>query len=253
MQATKLIPIVLVAVLVLATGLFYFVPSLRPAMVDGWFKAAQGYSPGKSPEDCLDQFKKAIEKRQYDIAKDYLLGDYAELFEKGSADARELARGLDDLAEVMKSTQTKSDKVDVMLYWLDPFPTFKYDIKNKSGDQAVAMIHWEADKPRVATGLTAIGSERYDVNPLMLHALLPTGTTLPSAMQVNLKQVNGVWKVELPAKFGDRHLRDTVEALRKNATNYRNALADIKNSIKNNPAVKQDFEREFKSNLEKAK
>ena len=253
MQATKLIPIVLLVGLALATGVFYFMPGLRPAVVDGWFKVAQGYGPAKSPEECLEQFRKAIEKRQYDVARDYLMGDYQELFVKGSADARELARGLDDLADVMKSTQTKSDKVDLMLYWLDPFPAFKYDIKHKSDDQAVAMIHWGPDEGRVRTGLAAISSERYDIPPLMLHALLPSGTALPSPMQVNLKQVNGVWKMAIPVQFGDRHVVSSVETLRKNATNFRNALADIKNSIKNNPAVKQDFEREFKNNLEKAK
>ncbi|MFQ3650000.1 MAG: hypothetical protein SNJ75_06680 [Gemmataceae bacterium] len=253
MPAYKMVPMVLIGLLVLATSVFWFMPSVRPAMVDRWFKAAQGFNPAKSPEDCLDQLKRAIEKRQYDIAKDYLTGDYAELFAKGAPDARELARGIDNLLDVMKSTQTQSDKVDVMLYWLDPFPPFKYDIKNKSGNQAVALIHWAQDEPRVRTGLAAISTERYDIPPLLLHSLLPTGTTLPAPMQVNLKEENGVWKVELPAKFGDRHLRDCVEALRKHATNFRNALADIKNSIKNNPAVKQDFEREFKSNLERAK
>jgi hypothetical protein len=253
MPAYKLVPLVLAGLLVFATGFFYFFPDARPQMVDRWFKAAQGFTPAKSPEDCLDQLKKAIEGRHYRIARDYLTGDYAELFVKGSADARELARGIDDLLDVMRTTQTQSDKVDVMLYWLDPFPPFKYDIKNKSDKQAVALIHWAQDEPRVRTGLSAIASERYDIPPLLLHSLLPTGTTLPAPMQVNLKEVDGVWKAELPAKFGDRHLRDCVEALRKHATNFRNALADIKNSIKHNPAVKQDFEREFKSNLERAK
>jgi hypothetical protein len=253
MHAAKLIPGILLGAVILALGVFYFVPSTRPGIVDGWFKAAQGYNPAKSPEDCLDQFKRAITNRQYDVAQDYLAGDYLELFKKGAADARELARGIDELADVMKTTGVKSDKVDVLLYWLDPFPAFQYDVKNKSSGSVTALIHWRDDAPRVQAGLQSLSTERYDILPLMLHSLLPTGTTLPAPMAVTLKETNGVWKIEMPVQFGDRHLRNCVEALRKNATNYRNALADIKNSIKNNPAVKEDFEREFKSNIEKAK
>ena len=62
-------------------------------MVDRWFKAAQGFSPAKSAEDALDQFKKAIEKRNYRVAKDYLTGDYLEFFVKGSDRRRGAGRG----------------------------------------------------------------------------------------------------------------------------------------------------------------
>jgi hypothetical protein len=253
MQVSKMIPGILLGAAILALGVFYFVPSTRPGIVDGWFKAAQGYTPAKSAEDCLDQFKRAMEKRQYDVARDYLSGEYRELFMKGADDARELARGIDELADVMKTTGVKSDKVDVLLYWLDPFPAFRYEVKNKSSGTVMALIHWRDDAPRVQAGLQSLGTERYDLVPLMLHSLLPTGTTLPSPMAVTVKETDGVWKIEMPVQFGDRHVRNCVESLRVNATNYRNALQDIKQSIKNNPAVKEDFEREFKSNIEKAK
>jgi hypothetical protein len=254
MHVAKVIPIVLAVVLVLLTVVFFFVPALRPAMVDRWFKSAQGFKPAASAEDALDQFKKAIEKRKYDIARDYLTGDYLEFFTKGSADAAELAAAIDELRDVMKSTGVKSDKVEAALYWLDPFPVFKYEVKNKQSGGTLGLIHWNEDASRLRDGVPLAVNERYyEKNPRMWHALLPVGTPVPPAMNVVVKDVGGgVWKIEMPFQAGDRHLRDTVEALRKNATNYRNALRDVKQNIKNNPAVKEDFEREFKTTLEKA-
>ena len=77
MNAAKLIPIIIGVVLVLTVGLFIFVPGMRPAIVDKWFRQAKGLGPATSPEDALDKFKRALEKRDYDAAKHYLTGDYA--------------------------------------------------------------------------------------------------------------------------------------------------------------------------------
>lgn len=248
MPVAKLIPILIGGVLLLAVGVFYFVPSVRPAVVNNWFNQAKGFGPATSAEDALDKFKRAIEKRDYDAAKQYLTGDYAEFFSKGMNDARELVTAIDELTAAMKTTGVKSDKVDLWLFWLDPLPPFKYEVKNKDTGTVTALVHWNEDAAR----LRGVTTETYRVNPLLMHSLLPTGTAIPVAMTVYLKKAGEGWKLELPIRSGDRHLRDCVETLRKNATNYRNAIQDIKNSIKNNPAVKEDFEREFKTNLEKA-
>jgi len=251
MHVAKLIPIVLAVVLVAVTIVFFFVPALRPAMVDGWFKKAQGFTPAKSGEDALDQFKRAIEKRNYRVARDYLTGEYLEFFSKGADDAAELAAAVDELRQVMKDHGVKSDKVEGALFWLDPFPAFKY---TKASGASFAQLHWAEDAARLRDGVSAAVNEKYyEKNPRMWHALLPIGTLIPPPINVGLKDVGGgVWKIEIPVTAGDRHMRDTIEALRKNATNYRNALRDIKQNVKNNPAVKEDFEREFKTNLDKA-
>ncbi|MGL4551233.1 MAG: hypothetical protein ACRC33_08595 [Gemmataceae bacterium] len=253
MPVAKAIPIFLLIVLVLATGVFFFVPATRPAMVDRWFKAARGYSPAKSAEDAMDQFKRAIERRDYDVASDYLTGDYREFFVKGTADAQVLARETTDMASVMKSTGVKSDKVDLMLFWLDPFPAFKYTVQKSSGGSTLAQIHWNEDALRLRDGFSKVSVEENRRHFLMFHSLLPNGTAIPAPITVAVKEVGGAWKIEIPVQlFADRHLRDTVEALRKNGTNYRNAIADVKNNIKNNPAVKEAFESEFKTNLDRA-
>ena len=56
MHAGKAIALFAVIVLILAAGLFSFVPSSRPAVVKGWFRKAAGFSPAKTPSEALDKF-----------------------------------------------------------------------------------------------------------------------------------------------------------------------------------------------------
>lgn len=247
MHAGKAALLVILGAVVLAAGVFTFVPTLRPALVQKWFQQAKGFTPATSPEDALDKLKQAVEKRDYESALTYVTGDYAEFLKKGGPDAAELAKGIDELRDVMKTTGTKSDKVDYALFMLDPFPVFKVGSVTKASKGSMATINW-ADEAARYSGAPSIVD--WKINRLLMHSLVAPGLLQPQ--EVVIKDTGEGWKVELPVSFGDRHLRDTVEALRKNATNYRNALRDVKNSIKNNPAVKEDFEREFKANLEKS-
>jgi hypothetical protein len=249
MHAAKVLVLVVIGGVVLASGVFAFFPSTRPGIVKKWFHQARGFTPANSPEDALDKFKQAMEKRDYEAAKLYVTGDYLEFLTKGANDATELVRAADELKDVMKTTGVKSDKVDFMLFKFDPFPPFKVSDVKKSSASATAVLNWDNDVARFRNVNTAVSE--YKVNMLMLHSLMPTA--LLQRWTVTVKDTGaGGWKIEFPVQVGDRHLRDTVEALRKNATNYRNAMRDIKQSIKNNPAVKEDFERQFKTALEKS-
>jgi len=247
MHAVKVLLLVLVGGLVLATGLFAFVPSTRPAIVKKWFLQMAGFSPATSPEDALDKLKKALEKRNYEAAELYVTGDYLEWLQKGGKDAKELVTAVDELSSVMKTTGTNSDHVDLALFKLDPFPPFKVEDVKKSENGATARLSWVEDLSRFK-GVK--GMADYKISPLMLNSLLPSA--LLSRLDVTVKNLDGVWKVELPVQIGERHMRECVEALRKNATNYRNALQNVKDKIKNDKAVKQEFETEFRTNLEKA-
>ena len=48
-------------------------------------------------------------------------------------------------------------------------------------------------------------------------------------------------------------LRDTVEFLRKNGSNYRNALSNLKNDVKNDAPTKENFENSLKKYLQESK
>ncbi len=253
MHAAKVLLVVLIGGLLVAAGVFAFVPSLRPAFVKAWFQKASGFTPATSPEDALDKFKKALEKRDYEAAALYVTGDYKEFIDKGGKDAKELATAVDDLQAVMKTTGVKSDKVDYALFLLTPFPaTFKIAKVEKQGDdKATAILDWSDDLARFAAVRTHLAD--WKINPGLLFSLMPSNSL--TLVKVNLKQEAGAWKIVVPAEItgvGGRHVRDSVEALRKNATNYKNALNEIKTDIKNNPATKEDFERSVKVALEKS-
>jgi len=247
MHAGKALLVVVVVGLLVAVGGFTFVPKTRPAIVQKWFLKGAGFSEATSPEDALDKLKLALEKRNYEAVKLYITGDYVEWFNKGYGDALELVKAVDELRDVMKTTGTKSDKADFVLFMLDPFPPFKVGDSKKSEKAGVAWINWTEDIARYR-GTPSVSDWR--VNNLLYHALLPSALLPP--MQVTVKQTDGGWKVEIPVQIGDRHVRDTVEALRKNATNYRNALREIKQNLKNNATTKEDFEHELKVALEKS-
>jgi hypothetical protein len=247
MHAGKAILLVLIAGAVLAAGVFTFVPKSRPAIVKKWFLQAKGFSPAKTPEDALDKFKQALEKRDYEAAKLYVTGDYLEWLDKGGPDAAELVGAVGELRAVMKTTGVKSDKVDFALFKLEPFPPYKVGAVKKNDKSAVARIHWADD---VARFQSAPSIADWRINWLMIHALMPSAALDP--IDVSVKDTGSGWKIDFPVQVGDRHLRDCVEALHKNATNYRNALRVVKQNIRNNPAAKEDFEREFKSELEKS-
>ena len=249
MQATKLIPIILIGGLLLASGVFYFVPSLRPAIVQKWFHQAKGFSNATSAEDALDKLRKAIEKRDYEAAKLYLTGDYLEQFSKGLEQAKLMTASIDNLRSTMKARNISSDKVDLWLYWLDPFPPFKYEVKNKSEGGTPAVIHWHDEDGRFKGVLGK--SVDLKIDPNMAHALLPVMTAVPLPLKATVKEVEGSWKVEIPVSVA-RHVREGVQALEKHAGNYSNAIDSAKENLKIEATVKGDFEGALKSKLEKA-
>jgi hypothetical protein len=77
---------------------------------------------------------------------------------------------------------------------------------------------------------------------------------LARVLPVSLKQESdGAWRIVFPVQIADRHLRDTAEYLRKNGSNFRNALVSLKTDVKNNPTTKENFEGSLKTNLEQSK
>jgi hypothetical protein len=259
MHGGKALLLILVVGLLVATGVFIFVPGVRPGFVQDWFNKAQGYTAAKSAEDALDKFKQAIEKRDYQAASLYLGGEFKEFFDKGRKDAEEIAKAIDDLRHAMKNHGVKSDKGDFVLFMIDPFPAgFKYKPESK-GDTTTAVIDWSEDvKTRYKDGIVAWGADRWQVDNRIINSLLPAAVLAAPAMTVAVKkESDGAYRIHFPVSSGsginERHVRDTVEYLRKNGSNFKNALTGLKNDVKNNPTTKENFERDLRSKLEESK
>jgi hypothetical protein len=260
MQGGKALLLILVVGLLVAGGLFYFIPGLRPAFVQEWFHKAKGFTKATSAEDALDKFKQAIEKRDYKAASLYLGGDYKEFFDKGIQDAQELGSAIDDLRHAMKTNGVKTDKGDAVLFLLDPFPAgFKYKPASK-GDKTTAELDWTEELHRYKEGAAVLaGADRWHVNNLILNSLMPFSLSVASGMTVTVqKDKDGAYRIYIPVTTGtgsvtERHMRDNIEYLRKNGSNFKNALTGLKNDVKNNPVTKENFEKDLRVKLEESK
>jgi hypothetical protein len=251
MHGAKALFVLALVALVVAAGVFTFVPSLRPGPVKKWFRTASGFTPATSPEDALDKFKRALEKRDFETAALYCSGDYKEFIEKGSGDGKEIGDAVDALRAVMKDHGVKSDKAEFMLFSLDPFPPFKIENVKKDGEEkATAQLNWTEEVLKHA----GQGNPGWQINPRIYTSMLPrVASNIP--LDVALKKgADGSWTVVLPVQVVERHMRDQIEYLRKNATNYRNALASLKTDVKNDPATKEkeNFEKALQTKLEGA-
>jgi hypothetical protein len=249
--------VILLVVSAIYLGVAWNVRSVRAGPVKGWIRSAKGFGPAKSPEDALDKFRQAIEKRDYDAAGQYLSGDYKEWFDKGADDAESLANEIDNLKAAMKKHGVKSDKGSFVLFALDPFPGgFKYDVSKGSGDSVVATINWK-DELATHQGQAILN---WQVDNRTWNCLLPFALdprySVPLQVTVK-KESDGHWRIQIPVSSGTslsaRHLRDTVDQLRKNGSNVKNALQGLKNDVKNEPQTKENFESSLKTKLEQSK
>jgi len=260
MRATKALLIVFVILVVTFAaylGVAWYVRDVRAGPVNGWIRSAKGFGPAKSPEDALDKFRQAIEKRDYDAAAQYLGGDYREWFDKALEDAESLAREIDNLKAAMKKHGVKSDRGLFVLFALDPFPGgFKYDVAKGSGDSIAATINWKDE----LLNHQSQAIQGWQVDNRAWNALLPFALDTRSAVPLQVtvkKESNGTWLIHFPVSSGTtanaRHLRETVDFLRKNGSNFKNALQGLKNDVKNEPQTKENFESALKTKLEQSK
>jgi hypothetical protein len=251
MNGAKTLLVVVIIAAVVATAVFYFVPSTRPGFVEKWFRTASGFTPATSGEDALDKFKRALEKRDYKTAAIYCSGDYKEFLEKASDDAKGIGDAVDALLSVMKAHGVKSDEADVGLFLLDPFPAGFKVVKSQDGTTAV--LDWSEELRKHLVDVQG-GFKTWNINNRAWSSLLPVSLGVATSLPVELKKVGESWTVVMPVERGDRHLRDQVEFLRKNATNIRNALESLKTDVKNDAATreKQSFESALRTKLENA-
>jgi hypothetical protein len=250
MQATKVLLFVVVLGALAAAALFTFVPSTRPDPIKGVFRRLSGFTPASTPNDCLDKFKKAIEKRDYETAAQYTTGEYTEFLLKTSKGAQKLGQAVDDLVYNLDKYGVRSDKAKLVLHRIEPFPrSFKVNDVKTNGDKAVAVLSFEEELLQLKSE-TNVNDWKVDLN--MVYALLPDVPVNVVSWTMNVELVNekGSWKINFPVTT---RLRRSTEALKDNATNYANALNSVKYEVKNDPGSKEQFERRLKTALEESR
>jgi hypothetical protein len=223
-----------------AVGLFLFVPSSRPPIVKGWFRKAMGLGPAKTPTEALDKFREAIKKRDYETAAEFCDTEYREQVLKVAKGAQKLGEAIDSLVYNMDKHGVISKKAQHMLRLLEPFPkTFKVvDVKeSEGGKKALAKI---SDDTEQFTAETKPDPTFFSKNRHMIQALSPVEIGIDYDVIELVKEDTGFWKIKLPVT---PRLRTSVEALKDNATNYANAIIQVRDEVKNNPPTKEGIER----------
>ncbi|MSQ95152.1 MAG: hypothetical protein EXR98_11435 [Gemmataceae bacterium] len=85
-------------------------------------RVAQGYTAAKMPAEAMDQFRTAIQARNYKNAAYYCTKDYAEYLTRTHAGAAELGADIDQIRAFGDKDGIVSDKLQIILHKLDPFP-----------------------------------------------------------------------------------------------------------------------------------
>ena len=250
MHAGKLLVLVLIGGAILLTGVFALVPSTRPPIVRKWFRSASGFSPAKTPQEAIDRFKDCIKKRDYETAAEvYCTGDYREQMLKVAIKAKELGEMIDSLVYNMDSKGINNPNTKYMLKLLEPFPrTFKVTSIKESGDKAIATVLGDDEVIKVDRPLPPNFKETHGS---LINSLFPVDPFGPPMTAIELvKDSSGYWKLNLPVTT---RLRLSVDALKEKATNYRNAIQEVRDEVKNNPVTKEDIQTRLETALDKSK
>jgi hypothetical protein len=245
MHGVKVLIVVIVVGVLAAAGLFALVPSTRPAIVKKWFRQASGFTPAKTPTEALDKFRDAIKKRDYETAADYCDNAYREQVLKVAPQAKKLGEAIDSLLYNMQKAEINSPKTKTTLKYLEPFPTSFSVLKIKEVDDKNAVAFLGSDE--VFDKDTHVQRNLLDKHANMMRTLVP----IPNLSEVELvKEDTGFWKIKWPVT---PLLRVKVDALKNNATNYANALNQVRDEVKNNPTTKEGLQTELERRLNESK
>jgi hypothetical protein len=248
MPASKALFILLVVGVLATGGAWFFVPTLRPGWVDGWFKKAAGYTPAQSPEQAIEKFRELVKKRDYDTAMMYCGGDYLEQLKIGGAAATTLGKAIDNLRYTFIETKKlKSDKVEFALLMLDPFPPeFKVlDLKKQGDDKAYAALEFTYGRPLEPGSMTD-----WRIDPNMYMTLVPVAPKVLIDLKKEGTGNEAAWRIYFPVPGP---LRQRVTTLKDYHGNFTQALNKLNTELKNNPDTVNDIERKLKVELEEAK
>jgi hypothetical protein len=247
MHAGKALILVVVGVVVLALGVFTFIPSTRPGFVKQLFRQASGFTPAKTPTEALDKFREAIKIRDYETAAEYCTKDYREQVLKVASGAKKLGEAIDSLLYNMEKNGVVNNKTRFTLRLLEPFPkTFKVvDIK-ESSKGAIAQLAEDDPLPKLDQPLPQGFLSGHE---LMIGSLLPDATGVFNQVTL-VKDETGHWKIDMPVT---PRLRLSVDKLRDSATNYANAIYQVRDEVRNNPVTKEGVQSELERRLNESK
>jgi hypothetical protein len=210
-------------------------------------RAAKGYKNADTPQACADMFKRAVEKRDYDIAAHYCTAGFGEQLRRGEKPAAELGEAIDNLNYQLKERSLVRDETRIVLYALDPFPKdVQITVGKEKGDTAEATLVFSTpvlygNQP--ASGQWNLKPEIFNVYTRSMRVVNPTTAVVP------MKKEGAEWKLDFPV---DATLQLRVGYLTSKYKDYVNPMQIVTQEVKNDPSTKENTTTRLKSLLEQA-
>jgi hypothetical protein len=209
-------------------------------------RAAKGYKDADTPQVAADMFKRAIDKREYDVAAHYCTAGSAEQFRRGADAATNLGTAIDNLGYQMKERGLMRDEVKVVLYGMDPFPKdILITVSKESGDTAEATFVFSM--PYISNQPTS-GAWNIKQEILQVYCRSMRYANATTAI-VPMKKEGNQWRFDFPA---DPALQARVGYMNDKYKNYTNPMEMVTLEVKNDPSTKENTTQRLKSLLESA-
>ena len=201
--------------------------------------SARGYPKAKTPQECVDLFKKAVAARRYDKAAKYCTREYAEQLTRGADAAQDIGEAIDELNTRLTQDGVATSELDLVLHYHDPLPSrLTMTIKSTGESEATAVLG--VTEPRLQTYYPS--TWEIDLRfAKALYAYVP-GT-------VRLVKQDGYWKLDVPVTPEQRVQVDTLIA---NHKNYANAFKKAAEEVRTDRTTKLEVEKRLKELLGEA-
>jgi hypothetical protein len=195
--------------------------------------SARGYPRAKTPQECVDLFKKAVAARRYDKAAKYCTKEYAEQLTRGAPAATELGEAIDDLNFRLNQDGVSTSELDLVLFYHDPLPPrLTLTIQSTSEKEATAVFG--VAEPRLQTNYPS--TWEIDVRfAKALYAYVPGS--------VRLVKQGDQWKLDVPVSPQQRTQVDTLIA---NHKDYVNAFKKVAEEVRTDRTTKLEVEKRFR-------
>jgi len=249
--------LVTLLILVAIGGAVGYVVFFQWGTVKDWFSkgtlAAQGYTPAKTPSDAMEQFVKAITDRNYRAAAVYCAGDYGEYLQKANDGAAAVGADVDKVSNLMLEKGLRTDKCEVLLLLVDPFPPkFRVrEVKKKDEQKALGTFHAELGP---ALGQVDLTSELKTMDPKVLQSvLLPPSMYRGQAVEIVAEGTgdDARWKLNFPLS---EKQRDAINHFISNYRSYVTALDTVVTDLRQGRyAGRREFEQDLFSRVRGAK
>jgi hypothetical protein len=203
MRVSTLAIIVILLIAAVGGGVYFF------GGPDGFLAWKDGFTPATTPEQAMEKFRDAIQRRKYRWAAKYCTNDYAELLVKSDAAAVRMGDLIDRIRDFMFNNKLQTDQSVLLLSSLDPFPSHfkvKGTVHAVSDREATGTFEW---LPLQLSGAIAVltPAAQSAMDPKMYQNLTPH-----RAFAYNVKMVKEgeAWKLSI----------DTTDAMRDSARDF---------------------------------